>query len=80
MKTSSGRPAGTAAIGYDCVEKVGFEVVVMAGTDGRTDADARFSGSGCSGERRCGDQLCEFAQVLGGGGEVEFIAGAVRPA
>jgi hypothetical protein len=64
----------------DCVEKVGLEVAVVTGTIRREDADARFADSGCSGERRCGDQLCEFAQVLGGGCEMEFIAGAVRPA
>jgi hypothetical protein len=33
---------------------------------------------GCGALRR--DELGEFAQVLGGGGEVELISGAVRSA
>jgi hypothetical protein len=38
-------------------------------------------GSSCHrDERRRGDQLGEFSQVLGGGGEVELVAGAVRSA
>ena len=37
-------------------------------------ADPTRSG-GCWSRHR--DELCEFPQVLGGGGEVEFIAGAV---
>jgi hypothetical protein len=41
-------------------------------------AEERLAASRWQDRRPCGDQLGEFAQVLGGGGEVELIARAVR--
>jgi hypothetical protein len=56
----------------DIVEKVGFEVVAARRIGGR--------GLGRYDWRRHRKQLGELAEVLGGGGEVEFMTGAVRPA
>ena len=41
-------------------------------------AEERLAASRWQDRRPCGDQLGEFAQVLGGGGEVELVARAVR--
>jgi len=64
----------------DSVEEVWFEVM----------AAARIGGCGHAGEHRVGSgrcdgrwyryQLRELAEVLGGGGEVELITGAIWPA
>ena len=64
----------------DTVEEVWFEVIATARIgDGGLDGE-RHVASGRGVRRRQRDQLGEFAEVLGGGSEVEFVAGAIRPA
>jgi hypothetical protein len=64
----------------DTVEQVGFEVMAVGRVGGLGRAGDRPVGSGRCDRRRQWDQLGELAEVLGGGGEVELIAGAVWPA
>lgn len=54
----------------DCVEEVGSRSGQLAGAMGRSAPSCR-----CEAPRR--DQLGEFAQVLGRGGEVELVSGAL---
>src|SRR5215472_9269693 len=66
----------------DCVEKVGLEVnrklLDRGGSHGS--GDDKRAGLGCFSQRRHRDQLGQLAEVLGGGGEVEFVARTVWPA
>ena len=61
----------------DSVEEVGFCVIAtaMAGSCGGVDEGLAVSRR--RDRRRCGDQLGEFAEVLCGGGEVEFVASTI---
>ena len=54
-----------------------FEVIVAGGLGAGGCASDRRGASGRCDRRRHRDQLGELAQVLSGGGEVEFVAGAV---
>ena len=64
----------------DTVEEVWFEVIAAARIGGDSLADERRGASGRGDRRRRWDQLGELAEVLGGGSEVDFVAGAIRPA
>jgi hypothetical protein len=64
----------------DFVEEVWFEGVAVARIGGRGHAGERPAASGRGDRRRHRNQLGKLAEVLGGGGEVEFVARAVRPA
>ena len=62
----------------DTVEKVGFEVVGAVRVGGHNSPRDRRDASGSRDRRRHRDQHGEFPEVLGGGGEVELVVGAVR--
>jgi hypothetical protein len=64
----------------DTVEEVWFEVIAAARIGGLGHAGERRVSSDRCDRRRHRNQLGELAKVLGGGGEVEFVAGAVRSA
>ena len=66
--------------GSDTVEEVWFEVIAAARIGGLGHAGERRVSSDRCDRRRHRNQLGELAKVLGGGGEVEFVAGAVRSA
>jgi hypothetical protein len=71
---------GTAANGCSGaipLKKCWFEVIGWRGP-GRGHAGQRRVASGRCGRRRHRDQLGELAEVLGSGGEVEFVASTVR--
>jgi len=63
----------------DTVEEVWFGVIAGARIRDRGHAGERRVASARCDRRRHRNQLGELAKVLGGGGEVELIAGAVRP-
>jgi hypothetical protein len=77
-----GKPTDAGDRGWqpsaDCVEEVGFEVMVAARIGGRGSAGDRRGTSRRRGRHRLRDQPSELAEVLGGGGEVELVAGTVR--
>jgi hypothetical protein len=60
----------------DSVEEVGFHVLVMLWVGAATVAISGVR-SGRRDRYRYRDQLGEFTEVMGGGGEVEFVSGAV---
>ena len=62
----------------DIVEKVGSEIIVVPVACGREGSDDGGLASGGEAGRRHRDELGEFAEVLGGGGKVELVAGTVR--
>ena len=70
---------GQGVSSADTVEKVGFEVVGAVRVGGHNSPRDRRDASGSRDRRRHRDQHGEFAEVLGGGGEVELVVGAVRP-
>jgi hypothetical protein len=55
-------------------------MVATAIVSGRGGVDERGGTSCCWDRRRSGNQLGEFAEVLGGGGEVELVASTIWPA
>ena len=68
---------GTSASGSDSVEEVGFGVIAAGDRADCDWVDEAGAASCHRNERRRGDQLGEFSEVLGGSGEVELIAGTV---
>src|ERR1051325_1144104 len=67
-------------VSADSVEEVGFEVIAAAWLRGREDVAGGCDGSCGGGWYRRRDQDGELAKVLGGGGKVELVAGAIRAA
>ncbi len=63
----------------DTVEKVGFEVAGGVRVGGHSGPSDRREASRRRDRRRHRDQHGELAEVLGSGGEVELVVGAVRP-
>ena len=72
-----GRANRERQLSTDTVEEVWFEVIAAARIGGLGHADERRVASDRCDRRRHQDQLGKLAEVLGGGGEVEFVAGTI---